>query len=181
LSIASKGLLASYALASAAFLESEEIMTRIMLRAGLGLATLNAVVLTGCSQVPHQCSCCSRTPTIVSASALPPVKQTDVASLPSVKQTAVTSLPLPQIEVPKRPTGTVFVPVVSCPADGKGGCVTGTLELTLAQADALGIRPGSTPGALFRPGPSTVLTQLPTKSTDVEIKQVSSVEALPEE
>jgi len=148
-------------------------MTRIMLRAGLGLATLNAVVLTGCSQVPHQCSCCSRTQAVVAAPMLPPIQQTAVTSLQA--------LPPPQIEVPRRPIGTVFVPIVSASADGKGGCVTGTLELTQAQADALGIRPGSTPGALFRPGPSTVLTQLPMKSTDVEIKQVSSVEALPEE
>jgi len=44
--------------------------------------------------------------------------------------------------------GTVTVPIV---AGADHGSKTGTFELTTADAEAMGVRPGYTPGALFMP------------------------------
>jgi hypothetical protein len=73
-----------------------------------------------------------------------PTAETTVASLPKpdpVLETVVAKKPVP-------PTGTVAVPMVIGSTSGSN---VGTIELTAADAEAMGVKPGYTPGAIFMP------------------------------
>jgi hypothetical protein len=66
---------------------------------------------------------------------------------------APTRLPEPEVvkkEAPP-PANLSITCVQTASPLGTSGSVNGTLELTAADAEAMGIRPGYTPGALFMP------------------------------
>jgi hypothetical protein len=77
-----------------------------------------------------------------------------VVVLPSpTPETAVATLPKPDLETvvakkPVPPMGTVAVPMVIGSTSGSNA---GTIELTAVDAEAMGIKPGYTPGAIFMP------------------------------
>jgi hypothetical protein len=126
-------------------------MRQPLWRRWLMMSIFGAVPALGCNHAEHQCDCYSSRavyivptpqPTIAVASAKP------VSTVPvenhKVEQTLVTMAAKKTVPTP----GTVAVPIV---AGGDTGSKTGTLELTTADAEAMGVRPGYTPGALFVP------------------------------
>jgi hypothetical protein len=128
-------------------------MNALFPRRWFGLATIGFAALTGCSHCHRHCDC---------VTSVQPIRQVVVAPTPPppppVVETAVpavTTLPEPTTETKKvEPAqGAVFANAVA-PSGDNNNNVTGTLIFTPAEAEALGIVPGMTPGALFVPKPA---------------------------
>ena len=129
-------------------------------RRWLGISLLGAGSVLGCRHAEHECDCCLATgrtvymvptpqPAMVAANVKPmpsaPVETPKVETTSAKNEALVDTTPVKRLE----PTpATVTVPLV---AGGDGGSKTGTLELSTADAEAMGVRPGYTPGALFMP------------------------------
>jgi hypothetical protein len=117
----------------------------------VGIGIYGLTLALGCRHCHHNCDCCQVTPcppqTVVSLPS-PPSPPTVVAT-----PVALTPVPKPEeIKKPEPPPANILVNnTVYSSVDGKPGSATGTLELTAAEAEALGVRPGHTPGALFLP------------------------------
>jgi hypothetical protein len=114
-------------------------------RQWLVLSVLGAAPALGCNHAAHECNCASTVRPMSSVVVLPtPAPETTVARLPKpdpVLETVVAKKPVP-------PTGTVAVPMVIGSTSGSN---RGTIELTAEDAEAMGVKPGYTPGAIFMP------------------------------
>jgi hypothetical protein len=125
-------------------------------RQWLVMSVFGAASLLGCNHAEHSCEF---------ASDLQPYGP--VAGLPAaLPETASLTSPQPGSTFQMRSTrtdtmlqtaaakraeaalGTIAVPIV---ASSKPGSQTGTFVLTAADADAMGVKPGYTPGAVFVP------------------------------
>jgi hypothetical protein len=129
-------------------------------RQWLVMSIFGAVPMLGCNHASHQCDCFSNVRTTSSVITLPAPAPQMVAVKPAVTQPVET----PKVEMPSvkndtmlqttaaktpEPTpATIAVPTVAGPSLGTN---TGTLELTAADAEAMGVKPGYTPGAIFMP------------------------------
>lgn len=134
-------------------------MRQPLWRRWLVMGVVGAVPVLGCNHAEHQCDCSTAMARTVYV--LPTPQPTMVASTkpvntpppepPKVEMTSAkteTPIETPVAKKPEPPPGTIAVPVV---AGLDQGTKTGTLELTTADAEAMGVRPGYTPGALFMP------------------------------
>jgi hypothetical protein len=117
----------------------------------LVMGVFGAVPVLGCSHAEHQCDCYSTRAVYIyptpqpamAAASVKPVSTLPVV-IPKADETMVTTV----VKKTEPPPGTIAVPIV---AGTDQGSKTGTLELTTADAEAMGIKPGYTPGALFMP------------------------------
>ena len=128
-------------------------MRQPLWRQWLMMSALGAVPVLGCSHADHQCDCYStRGPTVYVLPSPPPASTvvtakpvpTTPVDAPKVETTSLVTTPGPKKSEPT----TIAVPVVG---GAEYGSKTGTLELSTADAEAMGVRPGYTPGALFMP------------------------------
>ena|SRR5258705_10323173 len=121
-------------------------MKQIMLRRWLGVVTLGSAIVLGCSHAGHQCTNC-----MMGGTAEPPrVSSSEMEGevlTPVVHTSTELSLAETKVEVRKLdlPHGSVLTPVV-----GPGG-VVGTVEMSSRDAEAIGIKPGRTPGMVVVP------------------------------
>ncbi|HEV3256696.1 MAG TPA: hypothetical protein VG013_07455 [Gemmataceae bacterium] len=162
-------------------------------RRWVGIGVLGPALVLGCRHAPRQCDCGSRlepTPVVLSSDYRPkPPEQTDqmpYSVLPAAAvssgdtpdthaaATTVTESVLPAAaKMVEPPAGTVLVTAVAPDSPGAAS-TTGTIELTAAEAAAMGIRPGYTPGALIvpaRPHDPVVWPALATK-TDADASRL---------
>lgn len=129
-------------------------MTHSTWRRWLMVSVCGAFPMLGCSHAEHQCDCYSATGPTVYIRPAPQPTMTVAAKPVEMTKVETTSIKeeTPTVPVaakkPEPPPGTIAVPLV---AGGEHGSKTGTLELSNADAEAMGVRPGYTPGALFMP------------------------------
>jgi len=138
----------------------------------LGLGLLGPALLLGCRHAPRPCDCgCSSleaTPSVVLSpdyrrQQAEPADDGQDTTLPAIAVSSankpaahaaappVTDSVVPAVhKTVEPPAGTVQVTAVA-PASPDAASTTGTVELTAAEAEAMGIRPGYTPGALILP------------------------------
>jgi hypothetical protein len=114
-------------------------MKRYLTQAWLATGALSGLLALGCGHSRRHCEC-----TYVDCTMPMPAH---VVQLPA---------PLPNVTVgraePQEPaeTRSVMVPMAfPAPEGSSDGSVTGTVLLSAAEAKAMGIRPGYTPGALY--------------------------------
>jgi hypothetical protein len=125
--------------------QSEENMRTQLLGRWVGFGLVTSLLTMGCSHCHRHCYCCDECVPTTSAYAVIP-------ALPTV---VLTPAPAPEAPVEHKvakapvPQQTIAATVVA-PEDG-GGSIAGTVTLTMTEAEAMGIRPGYTPGALFMP------------------------------
>jgi hypothetical protein len=136
-------------------------MRRTLRRLWLGIGLVGVASLAGCSHNCGSCDCCCETCTVYPAQpapavvALPPAPpHAPVAVAPSLPDANLQPTSAKKVDLtPKAVLATVVAPT----ADGS---VTGTMALTAAEAEAMGIRPGYTPGALYAPDSAPRTLQL---------------------
>ena len=129
-------------------------MRQPLWRRWLMMSVFAAVPMVGCRHAEHECDCYStRGPTVY----MLPTPQPAIASAKPVSTLPVDNhkvemtnetLVTTAAKKPEPMPGTVAVPIV---AGTDYGSKTGTFELSTADAEAMGVRPGYTPGALFMP------------------------------
>lgn len=100
----------------------------------LGVGLLGTSLLTGCRNARHRQTCdCVMQPccnVVVAPAAQPETVSPVVHTLPPAKKENVQLTAV-------------------APGASEGGGVAGTIELTASEAEAMGIKPGYTPGALY--------------------------------
>jgi hypothetical protein len=127
-------------------------MRQPLWRRWLMISFFGAVPMLGCRHADHECDCYStRGPIVYTIPNAHPTTTTVIAR-PTPTQPVDTHRfePTTVVETvarkPEPPPGTISIPVT---AGTDSGTKTGTLELSTADAEAMGIKPGYTPGALF--------------------------------
>jgi hypothetical protein len=124
-------------------------MRQPLWRRWLMMSVFSAIPMLGCRHAEHECDCYStRGPTVY----MIPTPQPAIASAKPVSTLPVDNhnetLVTTAAKRPEPMPGTITVPIV---AGADHGSKTGTFELSTADAEAMGVRPGYTPGALFMP------------------------------
>ena len=133
-------------------------MKRPSWRQSLVMIMFGSLTMLGCNHAGHRYDCVS---TIRPSGQIVmlPAPAPETAPLPSSEpdnKAQATSLPgeamvqTAAVKRPEAPLGAVAVPIV---ADSTAGSQTGTFVLSAEDAEAMGVRPGYTPGALIMPPP----------------------------
>lgn len=115
-----------------------------------GIGIMGTTLLTGCR---NSCRCCSSDGIVRSRGiVMAPSASVEQAQQPQHAQqlTPVTHI-LPPVK-----KDNVQVTTVAPGASLHGGGVPGTIELTASEAEAMGVKPGYTPGALYVPASHSV-------------------------
>jgi hypothetical protein len=118
------------------------------------ISVFGAMPMLGCRHADHECDCYStRGPIVYTLYTLPnPPPTTTVIARPAPTQPVDThkfentTLIETTAKKAEPPPGTITVPIT---AGTESGTKTGMLELSTADAEAMGVKPGYTPGALF--------------------------------
>lgn len=138
-------------------------MNRYLSRPWFPAALLSGLLALGCGH-GRQChcrcgDCCSGLSghlTVMPVATPKPAESASSSSSTSKKEAVA------QAEAQEPPaTDAVSVAMAFPPSDGSEGSVTGTVILTAADAKAMGIRPGYTPGALWVPATTHELAAAP--------------------
>ena len=111
----------------------------------LGAGLLGSVLVTGCRHCREcECECCWPVEqTVEKKVELPKYSEGSV----SVSSVAHTLPPAVQVKKPTPPKSIAYT--VGAPDAGGSGSIMGTVEITSEEAEAMGVRPGYTPGALY--------------------------------
>jgi hypothetical protein len=125
-------------------------------RQWLVMSAFGAAPVLGCNHAEHHCNCAStlRSPGPVVMLPAPtaetsPLKSPEPASKAQMASTQTDTMVQPAAaKRPESAFGTVAVPIV---AGSELGSRTGTFLLTAADAEAMGVKPGYTPGAIIMP------------------------------
>jgi hypothetical protein len=119
------------------------------------MSVFGAVPLLGCNHAEHCCDFASNLQPYGPVVRLPdPLPETAAPTSPEpgskVQMPSTRTDTMLQTAAAKREAalGTIAVPIV---ASSNPGSQTGTFVLTAADAEAMGVRPGYTPGAVFLP------------------------------
>ena len=128
-------------------------MTQPLWRQRLVVSVVGAVAVLGCSHSSHRCDCVSavRSTVVMLPAAAPATAATAKPVTEPVETTSAKNDTMLETTAAKRsepPPATIAVPIVAGPSLGSK---TGTVELTAADAEAMGVKPGYTPGAIFMP------------------------------
>ncbi len=137
-------------------------MKRSWLRSWLGTSLLGLATVAGCRHA-QKCECCcdcgSAQAVVVVPEAPRVTEVTAVAVEPPAPKVAAKPASLPDdsqvqqtVAHKVEPAHDVLATVVAPDSKCVGGGIAGTMALTAAEAEAMGIRPGYTPGALYTPG-----------------------------
>jgi hypothetical protein len=109
----------------------------------LGAGLLGSVLVTGCRHCREcECECCWPVETHIEKKAETPEYSEGNVSVSSVTHT------LPPVVEAKKPTPAKSI-AYTVGAPDASGSITGTVEITSEEAEAMGVRPGYTPGALY--------------------------------
>jgi hypothetical protein len=139
-----------------------------LLRSWFAVSLLGLLSTFGCRHGHRTCDCCCDGDIVTSCVVLPetPAKPAEVAAVAETPAPAPAPAPKPVTDDTQiqraahkvEPAHDVLATVVAPDAGSIGGSIAGTMCLTAADAEAMGIRPGYTPGALFAPaaGPNTL-------------------------
>ena len=123
-------------------------------REWLVMIVFGTVPMHGCNHAEHCCGCGS---TLRPGSiAMLPAPAPDAAPLPNPEPAnaqgtilpADATVPAAAAKKPEAPLGIVAAPIV---ADANPGSRTGTIVLSAEDAEAMGVKPGYTPGAMILP------------------------------
>ena len=120
-------------------------MRRPWYRPWLVLSVCGAVGVLGCNHARHHCNCVATVQPATSVVMLPapaPQPPADLAS-PTKAEPVFQTIVAKKEEPPAAP---IAVPLIA-----GGDPKTGTIELSAADAEAMGVKPGYTPGALYMP------------------------------
>jgi len=153
----------------------------------LGIGVLASTLVFGCRHASETCDCGSTVQAMPSVIVSPDYRQgqqnpgegspysslpapaADAARTATAAEAKVPDTILPAAAVRNTETTPAMVQVTVVAPDSPGAAsTTGTIELTAADAEAMGIRPGYTPGALFvaaKPQDSAVLPALATSTS----------------
>jgi hypothetical protein len=129
-------------------------MSRPTWRQWLVMIVFGTVPMHGCNHAEHCCGCGStlRAPGSI---AMLPAPAPEAAPLPNPEPGNAQATILPAdaavqdaAKKPEAPLGIVAAPIV---ADANPGSRTGTIVLSAEDAEAMGVKPGYTPGAIILP------------------------------
>jgi hypothetical protein len=141
-------------------------MRRAYLLQTLGIGVAGFAMTLGCNHCARECCCSSRLEPAPVMTMLPAPASKEKAKVVA-QPTALTKSEPPA--KPAAPTGDIAVTDIAPPATGSHpGTVSGTLVLSAADAQTLGIRPGYTPDALVLPDLPPQLPDLPAEPASTE-------------
>jgi hypothetical protein len=129
-------------------LESEESMKTLWRCKWIGVGLLASVLMMGCRHCRNHC----RDEVICwDCTNCAPVKTAEAPkySVGTVEVTPVTHAEPQVTEVKKVKRNPASIQWTVMAPDGPGVCNPGTMEITADEAEAMGVRPGYTPGALY--------------------------------
>ena len=111
----------------------------------IGAGLLGSVLVMGCRHCREEVVCwdCTCTPAPVKKAEAPTYSEGTVAVTPATHAEPVVT----EVKKIKRNPATILWTAVA--PDGPGVCNPGTIEITSEEAEAMGVRPGYTPGALY--------------------------------
>jgi hypothetical protein len=116
----------------------------------IGVGLLGSVLLTGCRHCRQHCKeeivcwdCTDCAPAAPVKKAEAPYSTGTVTVTPATH----TEPQVTEVKKPKPKPANILWTVVA--PEGPGVCNPGTLEITAEEAEAMGVRPGYTPGALY--------------------------------
>jgi hypothetical protein len=119
-------------------------------RSWLGVGLLGSVLVMGCRHCREQvvcwdCTDCSSKPAPAPVTKAEPPKSTEgtVTIMPATHSEPQVT----EVKKVKRNPGSILWTAMA--PDGPGVCNPGTIEITSEEAEAMGVRPGYTPGALY--------------------------------
>jgi hypothetical protein len=151
-------------------------------RSWLGVGLLGSVLVMGCRHcrehcreevVCWDCTDCNSKPAPVAKVETPKYSEGTVTVMPATHSEPQVT----EVKKVKRNPATILWTAMA--PDGPGVCNPGTIEITSDEAEAMGVRPGYTPGALYIASKSGDGDQNIVEHADMKEDKKDSTEAIP--